>query len=194
MKLGLPENNKQLEWDLYFMGIAKQVSKNSKCLSRKIGAIIVKDKVPISTGYNGPPRGVPHCDSDERICFIIDQLKFNDENLETDAAEIVSIKEFKGKSKYMCPRRVLGYKSGEGLHLCQAGHAERNAIVNAAREGIRVKGSTMYCWCPTPCSPCLIEIINAGIVRVVATKEYYYDEIAEWLIKTSDLEMCYLEE
>ncbi|OQX82666.1 MAG: cytidine deaminase [Candidatus Latescibacteria bacterium 4484_7] len=48
-------------WDEYFMQIAKLVSTRSTCLRRKVGAIIVKDKKIISTGYNGAPRGLPHC-------------------------------------------------------------------------------------------------------------------------------------
>ena len=49
-------------WDEYFFEMCKTVASNSKCLSRKIGAIIVKDKTIISTGYNGPPRNVRSCD------------------------------------------------------------------------------------------------------------------------------------
>jgi len=50
-----------MNWDEYFLGVCKTIASNSKCLSRKIGAIIVRDKSIISTGYNGPPRGVPPC-------------------------------------------------------------------------------------------------------------------------------------
>ena len=49
-------------WDEYFYNMSVTVGSNSKCLSRKIGAVIVKDKTVISTGYNGPPRGVMTCD------------------------------------------------------------------------------------------------------------------------------------
>jgi len=45
----------------YFMEIAKIVAKRSPCLSRQVGAIIVGDNKIISTGYNGPPSGYPHC-------------------------------------------------------------------------------------------------------------------------------------
>ncbi len=48
-------------WDAYFMSIAAVVSTRSTCLRRKVGAVIVKDRRIISTGYNGAPRGVPHC-------------------------------------------------------------------------------------------------------------------------------------
>ena len=49
-------------WNSYFMEITKLVETRSTCLRRHVGAIIVKDRHIISTGYNGPPRGVPHCD------------------------------------------------------------------------------------------------------------------------------------
>ena len=48
-------------WDEYFMAIAKLVSSRSTCLRRKVGAVIVKDKKILSTGYNGAPKGLPHC-------------------------------------------------------------------------------------------------------------------------------------
>lgn len=48
-------------WDQYFMGIAVLVAKRSTCRRRAVGALIVKDKRILSTGYNGAPTGVPHC-------------------------------------------------------------------------------------------------------------------------------------
>ena len=51
-----------MNWDQYFYDVCVVVSKNTKCFSRKIGAILVRDKSIVSTGYNGPPRGIPHCD------------------------------------------------------------------------------------------------------------------------------------
>ena len=48
-------------WDEYFMKIAHLVAERSTCLRRVVGAIIVKDKRIISTGYNGSPRGLDHC-------------------------------------------------------------------------------------------------------------------------------------
>ena len=49
-------------WDEYFVQIAQQVATRSTCLRRHVGAIIVRDKRLLSTGYNGPPSGLPHCD------------------------------------------------------------------------------------------------------------------------------------
>ena len=48
-------------WDTYFMEIALLVAKRSTCLRRMVGAVIVKDKRILSTGYNGAPSGVRHC-------------------------------------------------------------------------------------------------------------------------------------
>jgi len=47
--------------DEYFMEIANVVAKRSTCLRQKVGALIVKDKHILSTGYNGSPRGMEHC-------------------------------------------------------------------------------------------------------------------------------------
>jgi dCMP deaminase len=158
-----------MSWDRYFLGITKAISQNSKCFSQKIGAIIVKDKSIISTGYNGPPRGVPECDT----------RWTTDESL----MKIVATSERNGR----CPRHVLGYLSGQGLEYCVAGHGERNAIVNAARMGICVKDATMYCNCPVPCSPCLVEIINSGIKEIVVTPGGMYDITSKYLIKESGI-------
>lgn len=48
--------------DEYFMEMAQLVSSRSTCLRRKVGAVIVKDKRVLSTGYNGSPKGTKHCE------------------------------------------------------------------------------------------------------------------------------------
>lgn len=53
--------DKRIDWHHYFMEIAKQVATRSNCIKRKTGAIIVKDKRIISSGYNGTPRGIKNC-------------------------------------------------------------------------------------------------------------------------------------
>ncbi|MCI9475190.1 cytidine/deoxycytidylate deaminase family protein [Anaerovoracaceae bacterium 41-7] len=49
-------------WDEYFMQMAELTAKRSTCLRRQVGAVIVKDKHIVATGYNGAPRGIAHCD------------------------------------------------------------------------------------------------------------------------------------
>ncbi len=51
-------------WDIYFMQIARDVSTRSTCLRRHVGAVIVKDKRLLTTGYNGVPTGITHCTID----------------------------------------------------------------------------------------------------------------------------------
>lgn len=49
------------DWDSYFMEIANVVRKRSTCLRRQVGAVIVKDRRILATGYNGAPSGIAHC-------------------------------------------------------------------------------------------------------------------------------------
>ncbi len=48
-------------WDEYFMEITRLVAKRSTCLRRHVGALLVKDKMILATGYNGAPKGLAHC-------------------------------------------------------------------------------------------------------------------------------------
>jgi dCMP deaminase len=54
--------NARPTWDEYFVEITRQVAMRSTCRRRHVGAVIVKDKRILSTGYNGAPSGFPHCD------------------------------------------------------------------------------------------------------------------------------------
>src|SRR5919205_3657922 len=51
----------RLSWDQYFMTITQQVAERSTCTRAKVGAVIVRDKNILATGYNGAPAGMPHC-------------------------------------------------------------------------------------------------------------------------------------
>jgi len=52
---------KRKSWDCYFMDIARLVSERSTCLRRKVGAVLVRNKRMLCTGYNGAPAGMKHC-------------------------------------------------------------------------------------------------------------------------------------
>ena len=52
----------RMPWPDYFMRIAFLVAERSTCLRRKVGAVAVRDKRILATGYNGPPSNVPHCE------------------------------------------------------------------------------------------------------------------------------------
>ena len=49
------------DWDEYFMDITHLVSQRSTCLRRKVGAVLVRDRRMLATGYNGAPSGLEHC-------------------------------------------------------------------------------------------------------------------------------------
>ncbi|MDD5027333.1 MAG: cytidine/deoxycytidylate deaminase family protein [Candidatus Omnitrophica bacterium] len=53
--------SKRPSWDEYFLEVARLVAKRSTCLRRSVGAVLVKDKRILATGYNGAPAGLKHC-------------------------------------------------------------------------------------------------------------------------------------
>lgn len=163
------------QWDKYFLEICNKVAENSKCLSRKVGAVLVRENRILCTGYNGPPSGVPHC-GERYFCDEKLQKKLDERGI-IEGSEIERI----------CPRRSLGFSSGTGLEWCIAGHGERNVLITAAKFGITTNGALLYMNCGVPCTPCLIEIINAGISEIVITKVAYYDLMSEWVLKNSKL-------
>ena len=57
----MAEQDLRPSWETYFMDIAALVAKRSTCLRRSVGAVIIKDKRILTTGYNGAPSGIQHC-------------------------------------------------------------------------------------------------------------------------------------
>jgi len=60
--MGPKMKKKRMGWDEYFLRIARMVAERSTCLRRKVGAVLVKEKRILATGYNGAPTGLPHCE------------------------------------------------------------------------------------------------------------------------------------
>ena len=116
-------------WDEYFMGIARQVASRATSDRKHVGALLVRDRTILSTGYNGSIRGLPHCDE-------VGHMMEND-------------------------------------HCVATVHAEANAIIQAAKNGVRIDGATMYT-SASPCWSCFKLIANAGCVRIVYG-EFYRD-------------------
>jgi len=123
-------------FDEIFMEIAYTWAKRATCLRRQVGAVIAKDKQQLTAGYNGAPRGVPHC------------------------AELGG-----------CLREKMNIPSGQRHEICRGTHAEQNAITQAAKFGINIEGSTLYCN-TFPCVICTKMILNAGIYTVVYDSDY----------------------
>ncbi len=171
-----------------YMRMAKQVGEDKNpCYSRKIGVVLVRlhpdgDSRVIGTGYNGPPKRTPHCDSREYLEQIVlpqldEQEKWTAcQSLMTkeeqkvypglvpvgDSYELPSFFLERATGCQICPRKLIGAKSGERTELCSCEHAEKNAIANAADD---LHGAWAFCWCGVACWDCTKLMINAGIKR-----------------------------
>jgi dCMP deaminase len=62
----------RISWDQYFMELARLAAQRSTCLSRQVGAVVVKDRCVLSTGYNGAAKGSAHCDEVGCIRILMD--------------------------------------------------------------------------------------------------------------------------
>lgn len=122
-------------WDKTRMDMVRTMAKRSVCLHYQVGAVFYRNKKLLTFGYNGPPKGEPHC-------------------LEVG-----------------CAKEINGQKLPAGSGLCRGGHAERNAIINAAYEGISLKGAGICCTY-SPCYDCAKDLVNLGITEFVYEKEY----------------------
>jgi dCMP deaminase len=150
-----------LSWDYLFMRTAKDVANQSKCSSRQVGAILVKNRNIISIGFNGSPRGSNLCQNREA----------------------------------MCPRKKLGFPSGQALELCPAQHAEENSIAMAAKHGISTDGATLYLWACQACQSCAGALINAGIKKLIhLEQDVVYDKMSSLLLFTAEIEVVAFKE
>ena len=138
-------------WEEYFFKITLEVASRSTCLRRQTGAIVIRDKRILSTGYNGAPSGLMHC------------------------------------SEAGCLREDKKIASGERHELCRGLHAEQNAIIQAARHGIDISQSTIFCT-HHPCVLCAKMLINAGIGAVYYI-EGYPDDLAKDMLSQAGLKV-----
>ncbi len=136
-------DTKQRDLDRRYLKMAAIWSENSYCKRRQVGALIVKDKMIISDGYNGTPSGF------ENVC--------EDENNVTKPYVL---------------------------------HAEANAITKIARSGNNSDGATLYVT-DSPCIECSKLIIQAGIKRVIYSREYRLTDGVD-LLRRANIEVEYL--
>ena len=139
--------SKRISWTDYFMNIAHEVASRATCDRKHVGAVIVRGKTILSTGYNGSIRGLPHC---------------NDAGHEM-----------------------------ENDHCVRTIHAEANAIVQAARNGINIDNSEIFI-SASPCYNCFKMIANAGLQKIYYA-EFYRDERIKEHAKELDIELVHLE-
>ncbi len=138
----------RVSWETYFMNIAKEVSTRSTCDRKHVGAVIVRDRTLLSTGYNGSIKGLPHCN--DAGCEMVDG------------------------------------------HCIRTSHAEANAIVQAAKNGVKIDDSEIYVTA-SPCYNCFKLIANSGI-KVIFYNELYRDERIKNRAKEVGIELISLED
>jgi dCMP deaminase len=90
-------------------------------------------------------------------------------------------------------KQVVHEDGHSTTHCVRTVHAEQNAITQAARLGIPLEGSTLYCRM-TPCRTCAMLIINCGIIRVVCEKKYHAGSESEEMFKKAGVEIYYFSE
>jgi len=86
-----------------------------------------------------------------------------------------------------CLREQMAVPSGERHELCRGLHAEQNAIIQAARYGVPIEGTTLYTT-HHPCSMCAKTAINAGVKRIVC-REDYPDDLGKSLLRLGHVQV-----
>ena len=87
-------------------------------------------------------------------------------------------------------KKVVHEDGSETTHCVRTVHAEQNAICQAAKLGIGIRGATLYCRM-TPCRVCAMLIINCGIVRVVCEKRYHAGAESEAMFRQAGVDLEY---
>jgi dCMP deaminase len=147
------EPDRQQRRDAYYMSIADAVRVEANCLGSHVGALVVLENRIIGSGYNGTPSGFQNCN--EGGCVRCRDSKLIKQGRLQEATD---------------PAHV----SGQALDRCICVHAEQNALLTAARFGIRVDRATLYAT-QSPCFGCLKEALQAGISRIVFREPYRAD-------------------
>lgn len=159
-------------------------SDNDACPSRQVGAVIIDSNHNTrGTGYNGPPAGTPHCNSIDYLTNVIEPALTADQK-ESLLLTYGSLSRA-WSNCYGCPRKFLGFESGERTELCSCQHAEANAIYNAISD---VSGCAMYATL-APCVGCAGAIINARIREIHYPAKAVYHPQAFYLLEHSQVEL-----
>lgn len=186
------------------------------CPSRSVGAVIVDSasgeldgsSFVLGIGVNGPPAGIPHCDTDEHYINVL----LNDEDVcnhpllekyETPEQKLTALTVLRDHNiekdpKKACPRKLLGYtKPGEKPNLCTCIHAERNAIDNCSTGVKAIGGLRMFCWCGIPCKTCAESIVQNRIETIYCLDqpdEMLYSKEALWILGMGHVRIVLLNE
>ncbi len=158
------------------MAAAYTSGRRSKCIKRKVGAVITDkyDQI-ISSGFNGVPRSLKECITSKGECY-------RDIERERLAKELC--RELKQESEESAVKIVKG--KIKLLEKCRSLHGEENAIMNLVGRGVDLAESTIYVT-TYPCNLCANKIVQAGIKKVVYFEPYPVEE-AKQILKEGGVE------
>lgn len=88
---------------------------------------------------------------------------------------------------------VIREDGSQSQHCVRTLHAEENAILQCAKDGIKLEGATIYAKM-VPCYNCAMRIVRVGIKRVVAQKKYHADELSRRLLKDAGVELVVVDD
>ncbi|PZO96705.1 MAG: competence protein ComE [Streptococcus pyogenes] len=135
----------RLSWEDYFMANAELISKRSTCDRAFVGAVLVKDKRIIATGYNGGVSDTDNCNE-------------------------------------------VGHYMEDG-HCIRTVHAEMNALIQCAKEGISTAGTELYVT-HFPCINCTKALLQAGITKITYKTAYRLHPFAIELLEAKGVPYC----
>jgi dCMP deaminase len=137
------------------------------------GCVFVRDNQILTSGYAGAPPGFPHCDDvgHELEC------RFKVEP-ESDMARGETFTKAALEQNY-------------SVHCIRTIHAEQNAILQAAKRGISLDGSTLYVNM-TPCRTCAMFLVGVGVKRVVCKQKYHSSVEAEDIFSKSHIKLEFM--
>lgn len=168
--------DKQLNIDRRYLRMAKIWSENSHSQRLQVGALLVKDMRIISDGYNGTPSGFDNCCEISQPVY--EPSAFCNPSCKTKEVSCAGCRHAKCTiDKLVTKPEVL--------------HAEANAITKVARSTNSSEGSTLYVT-DSPCIECAKLIIQAGICRVVYSRQYRLTDGIE-LLKQAGIEVVQLD-
>ena len=189
-----------MKWYTYLHEITKQVAKKSKDPSRQVGCVIVgPDKEIRSTGFNGFPRGVSEEVTVKSPSHYIKEREYNiiSKNIkllctcghvepcdQVDWANNNTPSHFTGEPRPEDYITELNERWQRPQKYEWVEHAERNAIYNAARMGIPLKGCTAYITL-APCAACARALVQAGIKEVCAPAFVFDESTKDYGFETS---------
>lgn len=168
------------KFDKANMEIAYITANLSYCQRRQVGAVIVKDDRVITNGFNGTSKGTENiCEDKYVVCD-----KCNNNIILSE--EVLNVQDEKGRHLSICPNcECHNYFTSEFIKLTtndKVIHAEQNAILFAARNGISINGSTLYVT-TEPCIDCAKFIEASGIKKVIYRDFYKSSNGVEYLQK-----------